>query len=358
MKNERINRVLIEMNNNNLDQILVTSKENIFYFTGKWINSGERMIALLIKSNGEHLLIYNKLFIIKEDLGINMINYDDSMDPIEILEKYIDINKPLGIDKDWQAHFLIKLLDKGYRKFVNGSQIVSKVRIIKDAEEINLMKISSEINDKVMKKLWDEFKEGNTEYYYTNVLKELYKEEGVKDFSFAPIIAFGSNGANPHYESGENVLKKGDTILIDIGGIYKNYCSDMTRTVFYGEEPEKKIREIYEIVKEANLIGISAVKAGKTFSSIDMSVREYISSMGYGDYFIHRTGHGIGIETHEPEDVSSNNYNIVKEGMTFSIEPGIYLMNKIGIRIEDLVLVKKDGCEVLNDVTKEIVVLD
>lgn len=89
-----------------------------------------------------------------------------------------------------------------------------------------------------------------------------------------------------------------------------------------------------------------------------MSVREYISSMGYGDYFIHRTGHGIGIETHEPDDVSSNSYNIVKEGMTFSIEPGIYLMNKIGIRIEDLVLVKKDGCEVLNDVTKEIVVLD
>ena len=240
MKNERINRVLIEMNNSNLDQILVTSKENIFYFTGKWINSGERMIALLIKSNGEHLLIYNKLFIIKEDLGINMINYDDSMDPIEILEKYIDINKPLGIDKDWQAHFLIKLLDKGYRKFVNGSEIVSKVRIIKDAEEINLMKISSEINDRVMKKLWDEFKEGKTEYYYTNVLKELYKEEGVKDFSFAPIIAFGSNGANPHYESGENVLKKGDAILIDIGGIYKNYCSDMTRTVFYGEEPKKR----------------------------------------------------------------------------------------------------------------------
>lgn len=358
MKTERINRVLKEMMTKGLKQILVSAPPSIFYLTGKWFNPGERMITLLLKSNGEHKLVVNKLFPVDQNLGIDIVWYDDCDNPIDILSKYIDKNEVLGIDKVWQAHFLISLMEKKAAKnFVNSSPIIDRIRMVKDEEERELMRIASQKNDIVMKNLWNELKEGKTEKYYANVLKELYAAEGMDGFSFEPIVAFCPNGADPHHETDDTVLKKGQSIVIDIGGVYKSYCSDMTRTVFFGEEPSDEHRKVYEIVKEANLRGIAAVKEGVKFSDIDKAARSYIGSMGYGEYFTHRTGHSIGIETHDFGDVGSTNHDEVKEGMIFSVEPGIYLKDNIGVRIEDLVMVKKDGAEVLNSVTKEIVVL-
>ncbi|MBE6048714.1 MAG: aminopeptidase P family protein [Clostridium sp.] len=358
MKTERINRVLKEMMTKGLKQILVSAPPSIFYLTGKWFNPGERMITLLLKSNGEHKLVVNKLFPVDQNLGIDIVWYDDCDNPIDILSKYIDKNEVLGIDKVWQAHFLISLMEKKAAKnFVNSSPIIDRIRMVKDEEERELMRIASQKNDIVMKNLWNELKEGKTEKYYANVLKELYAAEGMDGFSFEPIVAFCPNGADPHHETDDTVLKKGQSIVIDIGGVYKSYCSDMTRTVFFGEEPSDEHRKVYEIVKEANLRGIAAVKEGVKFSDIDKAARSYIESMGYGEYFTHRTGHSIGIETHDFGDVGSTNHDEVKEGMIFSVEPGIYLKDNIGVRIEDLVMVKKDGAEVLNSVTKEIVVL-
>lgn len=358
MKTERISRVLNEMNIKGLKQILVSAPPSIFYLTGKWFSPGERMITLLLKSNGEHKLVVNRLFPTEENLGIDIVWYGDSENPIDVLGKYIDKNEILGIDKTWPAHFLISLMEiNAAKNFVNASPIIDKIRMIKDEEERELMRIASQKNDMVMKNLWNELKEGKTEKYYANLLKELYEAEGMMDFSFEPIVAFSPNGADPHHETDNTILKKGQSIVIDIGGIYKSYCSDMTRTIFFGEEPSDEHRKVYEIVKEANLRGIAAVKEGAKFSEIDSAARSYIESMGYGEYFTHRTGHSIGIETHDFGDVSSVNHDEVKEGMIFSIEPGIYLKDNIGVRIEDLVMVKKDGAEILNSVTKEITVL-
>lgn len=358
MKTERINRVLKEMTAKGLKQILVSAPPSIFYLTGKWFSPGERMITLLLKSNGDHKLVINRLFPVEEDLGLDIVWYGDSDSPIETLSRYIDKNEVLGVDKTWPAHFLISLMEiNAAKNFVNASPIIDRIRMIKDEEERELMRIASQKNDIVMKNLWNELKEGKTEKYYANLLKELYEAEGMMEFSFDPIIAFSPNGADPHHETDNTVLKKGQSIVIDIGGIYKSYCSDMTRTVFFGEEPNEEHRKVYEIVKEANLRGIAAVKEGVKFSEIDNAARSYIESMGYGEYFTHRTGHSIGIETHDFGDVGSTNHDEVKEGMIFSVEPGIYLKDNIGVRIEDLVMVKKDGAEVLNSVTKEIVVL-
>ena len=359
MKKNRLNKVLYEMNRNDLKQMIITSAQSIFYLTGKWLRCGERMIALIIKSNGDHVLIINKLFPIEDNLDINVVWYDDSNNPIEILSRYIDKEYTLGIDKDWPARFLLGLIElKAAKMFVNSSYIVDRLRMVKDDEERELMRIASKKNDKVMLNLWNEFKEGKSEKYYVNVLRELYEQEGISEFSFSPIIAFSPNGADPHHETGSSKLRKGDSIVIDIGGIYKSYCSDMTRTVFFGEEPTKEHKNIYNIVKDANINGINVVKEGVKFSDIDNAARSYIQSNGLGEYFTHRTGHSIGIETHDFGDVSSNNDEEVKEGMIFSIEPGIYLANDIGVRIEDLVMVTKNGCEVLNSVTKDIVVIE
>lgn len=358
MKNSRVNKLIRGMEQEGLSQIIITSPASIFYLTGKWIHPGERMLTLYLNKSGDHKMIINKLFPVYEDLGVEMIWYEDTENPIDKLMKFINKNEVLGIDKDWPARFLIQLINNNAAKgFVNGSLIMDRVRMIKDEEEIQLMKDSSKINDKVMLKLWDNLVPGKSEKYYEGLLAELYESEGASGFSFSPIIATSPNGADPHHGTGKDIIKNGDSIVLDIGGKYNSYCSDMTRTVFIGEEPSKEHAEVYNIVKSANEKAISIVKEGVKFSDIDNAARSLITEAGYGEYFTHRTGHSIGIEVHDFGDVSGVNHEEVKSGMIFSIEPGIYLKDNIGVRIEDLVLVTKDGCEVLNSVTKEIVVL-
>lgn len=358
MKNNRVNKVLEGMIKEGLSQMIITSPASIFYLTGKWIHPGERMVALYINKNGNNKMVINKLFPVHEDLGVEMIWYEDTENPIEYLSKCIDKTEVLGIDKDWPARFLIQLINNNVAKgFVNSSPIIDRVRMIKDDEEIKLMKESSKINDAVMRKLWSNLKAGNTEKYYANLLQELYEAEGASGFSFSPIIATSPNGADPHHGTGKDIIKDGDSVVLDIGGKYNSYCSDMTRTVFIGKEPSKEHKEVYNLVKKANETAISIIKEGVKFSDIDNAARNVIKDAGYGEYFTHRTGHSIGIEVHDFGDVSGVNHEEVKAGMIFSVEPGIYLKDNIGVRIEDLVLVTKDGCEILNSVTKDIVVL-
>lgn len=358
MKKQRVLNVIKKMESINLSQMIVTSPASIYYLTGKWISAGERMIALYLNTKGNHKFIVNKLFPIEEDLGIDMVWFTDSDDPIKILSDIVEKDKVLGVDKFWPAQFLIRLMEfNAVKGFLNSSNIIDELRMIKDEEEKELMRKSSQINDRVMKKLWEELKEGYTEKYYARMLAELYEKEGAQGFSFDPILAFGDHAADPHHEPDTTKLKKGESLVIDIGGVYNHYCSDMTRTVFFGEEPSKENREIYEIVKNANLNAIAKVKDGAKFSEIDEAARSYIEESGYGKYFTHRTGHSIGLEVHDKGDVSSINHDEVREGMIFSIEPGIYLPNRIGVRIEDLVIVTKDGAEVLNSVTKEVTII-
>ncbi|WP_090090064.1 M24 family metallopeptidase [Clostridium uliginosum] len=358
MKENRVSKVIKEMKIQGLSQIIVTAPSSIYYLTGKWMSPGERMIALYINASGNHKFIVNKLFPIEEDLGVDIVWYTDSDDSIELLSKIVEKDSILGIDKDWSAKFLIRLMELNVAKgFVNSSVIIDNLRMIKDEEEIDLMRKSSQINDRVMLKLQSELKEGLTEKYYQRLLAEIYEQEGADTFSFTPIVAFDTNGADPHNECGGTKLKKGDTVVLDIGGVYNYYCSDMTRTIFFGEEPSSEKKEIYEIVRTANLKAIAKVKEGTKFSEIDAGARDYIEGKGYGEYFTHRTGHSVGLEIHDKGDVSSINHDEVKAGMIFSIEPGIYLKDKIGVRIEDLVLVTKDGVEILNSVTKNLTII-
>ena len=316
------------------------------------------MIALYLNVNGEHKFIVNKLFPIEGDLEVEILWYTDSEDSIKILSDIVNKNEVLGVDKFWPAQYLIRLMNlNSVKGFVNSSNIIDELRMIKDEEEKDLMRKSSKINDKVMEIIQNELKEGYTEKYYARLLAEIYEKEGAQGFSFDPILAYGENAADPHHEPDGTKLKKGDSLVIDIGGVYNHYCSDMTRTVFFGKEPSEEHKKIYETVRKANLNAIAKVKEGVKFSEIDAAARDYITEVGYGEYFTHRTGHSIGLEIHDKGDVSSINNQEVKEGMIFSIEPGIYLPGNIGVRIEDLVLVTKDGCEILNSVSKEITVV-
>lgn len=357
MKTQRLNAVLDQMKKNSIDQMLISDPYAIFYLTGKMIHPGERLLALYINVNGNNKMFINELFPVTEDLGVEMVWFNDTQNSVEIVSNGIDKNGTIGVDKNWPAKFLLALMDlcPGC-KFVNSSYIVDTLRSSKDEEEKDLMRKASALNDEAMKRLKDTINSDLTEKQLANKLSGIYEDLGADGFSFSPIIGFGPTGADPHGTPGDRKVKAGDAIILDIGCVKDNYCSDMTRTVFYKEAPEKA-KEVFEIVLEANKRAIALVKPGVRFCDIDAAARDYITEKGYGKYFTHRTGHSIGLECHDMGDVSSVNTDCVQEGMIFSVEPGIYLPGEFGVRIEDLVLVTKDGHENLNNHDKELVIV-
>jgi len=355
---DRFEKAINKMEKEGLSQLIVTSESDLFYFLGKWVHSGERMIALYINKNGDKKLIINEIIMNpKEFKNVDAIGYRDGQDPIEILLGLVDENEKLGIDKNWPSHFLIELMErKPAMKFVNSSKVIDGVRLIKGADEVEKLAKVSAIVDKVMNDFVSIVPQKFTEKEAEGKLLELFKKHGSEKFSFEPIIAYGANAANPHHLNSNAVPQSGDCIIIDIGGVTDDYCSDTTRTVFLGE-PCEEAKKIYELVRKANEAAIAKVKPGVTLGEIDRAARAVIEEAGYGEYFTHRTGHGIGIEVHELPSVSDGNAMKLEPGMAFSIEPGIYMEGKYGVRIEDIVIVTEDGCRVLNQYPKEIQII-
>ena len=343
MHKNRIDRLIKKMKENNLAHLIISDPYAIFYLLDIKIEPGERALALYLHRDGDLKLLINELFPQDKDIAADLIWYNDVEDGV------------IGIDKFWPAKFLLRLQEIfPDKKYINGSDIVDAVRRVKDEEEKNLMRESSAINDAVMEEIIPWVVKGLNEKELSAKLKEIYKANGVEEVSFEPITAYGRSAADPHHSTDDTCGKLGDCVVLDIGGMYKNYASDMTRTVFIGKASERA-REIYEIVKEANLRGIAAAKPGNKMSDVDKAARSYIEEKGYGKYFTHRTGHSIGLECHEAGDVSSVNDSVIEVGQIFSVEPGIYLLDEgIGVRIEDLVLITEDGCEVLNKVSKDL----
>lgn len=358
MDTNKLSRILKEMEAQGMPQMIISDPPSIYYLTGKWIHPGERMLALYLNVNGNHKLVINKLFPQEKDLGVELVWYDDVEDAVEILSKFVEKDKPIGIDKVWPARFLLRLQELGAgSKFLNGSLIVDGVRQIKDEREQQLMREAGAANDKIVERLIPYVVKGYTEVEMEKICREMYAETGHSGVSFDPIIGYGKSGADPHHANSNVKGKVGDSVILDIGGILNDYCSDLTRTVFIGEVSDRA-REVYEVVKEAQLRGIAAAKPGNRMCDVDKACRDYITEKGFGEYFTHRTGHSIGMEDHEYGDVSSVNEAIIKPGQCFSIEPGIYLMDEgIGVRIEDIVLITEDGCETLNNYTKDLIVV-
>ncbi len=358
MDTNKLSRILKEMEAQGMPQMIISDPPSIYYLTGKWIHPGERMLALYLNVNGNHKLVINKLFPQEKDLGVELVWYDDVEDAVEILSKFVEKDKPIGVDKVWPARFLLRLQELGAgSKFVNGSLIVDGVRQIKDEREQQLMREAGAANDKIVERLIPYVVKGYTEVEMEKICRDMYAETGHSGVSFDPIIGYGKSGADPHHANSNVKGKVGDSVILDIGGILNDYCSDLTRTVFIGEVSDRA-REVYEVVKEAQLRGIAAAKPGNRMCDVDKACRDYITEKGFGEYFTHRTGHSIGMEDHEYGDVSSVNEAIIKPGQCFSIEPGIYLMDEgIGVRIEDIVLITEDGCETLNNYTKDLIVV-
>ncbi len=353
----RMERVLEEMAKLSLEQSIVSDPMSIYYLTGAMIQPGERMLALLLWQDGGHKLFVNDLFPAPRG-GIPVVRFSDTDDSAAVVASYVDQEKPLGIDKNWPARFLLGLMEKeAAAAYVNASICVDIVRAVKDEEEQEKMRISSRVNDACMADFAKGLRFGMTEEDMEGLCRRIYAAHGCEDVSFTPIVGFGANGADPHHCNGGTVLRPGMTVLLDVGGRKDGYCSDMTRT-FFTAAPTEKQRTVYELVRAANEAAEAVIRPGVRLKDIDGAARDLIAAAGYGEAFNHRLGHFIGLDVHEYGDVSSGFDWPVQPGMIFSIESGIYLPGEFGVRIEDLVLVTEEGCQVLNRYPKELTVLN
>ena len=354
MRWERIDNVRREMVERGMSSLIVSDPMSIYYLSDVYIEPGERMLALLIKPDAVKLYV-NALFPVEQQDGLEICVLNDGFEPTIQLSQ--DVSGIVGVDKNWPSRFLLALMERASIKPVVGSPAVDICRMHKDAWEMEEMRKASAGNDRVMERTIRQLREGMTERELAAIMTNIYDEEGMPRVAFDPLICFGENGAFPHHETGDSKLKPGDSVIIDTGHRWGMYCSDMTRTVFFKSCTDEQ-RNVYDIVNKANRAGESIARPGIALRDVDAAARNVIIAAGYGEFFTHRTGHGIGIDVHEPPDVAATNSQLAEVGMVFSVEPGIYLPGKFGVRIEDLVAMTEDGCEVLNHHTHYLIIVD
>lgn len=351
MYQQRIDRVLAAMAQRGISQLLICDPQSIWYLTGYFVEPYERLLVFCLRSSGQHTLFLNKLYPVPETEH-ELVWFTDTDDSITLIAGRINPAGPIGIDKLWPARFLLPLMERCPQlRPVLASDCVDRCRACKDEAEQELMRAASRINDAVMEKATAFVKAGVTEKEVAAFIEAEYLAAGCSGPSFSTIVSFGAHASDPHHEPDDTVVQPGDCVLIDMGCCKDRYCSDMTRT-FYFQSADPEQTAIHDLVRRANEAAEALIRPGVPLCELDAAARTLIAEAGYGDYFTHRLGHFIGQADHEQGDVSSANQELAQEGMIFSIEPGVYLPGRFGVRVEDLVLVTRDGCEVLNQVDK------
>lgn len=265
--------------------------------------------------------------------------------------------KKIGFEQDFVTFEVYDKIRRTLREnteLIPTSGLVEAVRFIKDEQEIAFIKKAAEISDAVFTYILGLIKPGMREKEIEIEIDYRMKKLGALSPAFPTIVASGPRGSLPHALPSDRIVQRGDLITMDFGAVYQGYCSDITRTVSLGE-PNEKQKEIYQIVKEAQEAGLRAVRAGIAGSWTDKTAREVIEKAGYGSYFGHGLGHGVGLEIHEEPSLNKNCRKVLAAGAVVTVEPGIYIPNWGGVRIEDTVLVTKEGCEILTHSPKELI---
>ena len=258
-------------------------------------------------------------------------------------------------DRTWASHLLSLERAAPGRSFVAASEALPLLRAVKDREEIQRLRAAGSAADAAFADVIAEPFAGRAETEVAVELDRLLREHGHQRVDFT-IVGSGPNAASGHHEPGERRIQAGDAVVMDFGGVRDDYCSDLTRTVFVGE-PSHEEREVYAIVLAAQQAAFEAVRPGVAAQDVDRAARTVITDAGYGDRFVHRTGHGIGLEVHEPPYIVEGDETPLEPGMTFSDEPGIYLEGRFGVRIEDQVAVTAQGAQRLNEASRELTVV-
>ncbi|MQR95627.1 M24 family metallopeptidase [Fictibacillus phosphorivorans] len=341
-----------------IDALLVTSSSNRFYLSGFKGSSG-----VLLITKDEAVLITDfryKTQAAEQAEGYRVVMHTDPI-PQEVakLTKELSISK-LGFEQDHVTYSTYRTyetqLDDNNTELVAVSGLVEKLRLIKDESEIKIVKDAASIADAAFSHIIEYIRPGLTEREVSNELEFFMRKNGAISSSFDIIVASGYRSALPHGVASDKKIETGELVTLDFGAYYKGYCSDITRTVAIGNVSDE-LKEIYQVVYDAQMLGMKGIKPGMTGKDADALTRDYIASKGYGDYFGHSTGHGIGLDVHEGPALSMKSDTILEQGMLVTVEPGIYISGLGGVRIEDDALITKDGNESLTHATKTLLTL-
>jgi D-alanyl-D-alanine dipeptidase len=357
----RITRAAEEADRAGLDGLLVTPSADLVYLSGYSPPPLERLTCLLIRPGRDPILLVPELERPRAAVSpvgerIEVVGWLDGEEPYQHIASMLDDRGTFGAsDQMWATHLLALQEALPRVRFVPTAAVLSALRAVKDTDELELLSRAARGADEAFRRLRDSRLEGLREEEIAVLLASLLRECGHDDVSFT-IVASGPNGASPHHEPSDRTIRAGDPIVLDFGGRVGGYCSDLSRTVCVGEPPEG-FDEVYELVREAQEAAVQAVTPGTTAGDVDRAARDVIESAGYGEVFFHRTGHGIGLEEHEAPWIAPGNDEELRPGMCFSIEPGIYLGERFGVRIEDIVVVTKDGANRLNRASRELAIV-
>ncbi|MCI9120559.1 MAG: aminopeptidase P family protein [Oscillibacter sp.] len=347
-----------------LDAVLLTGEANRFYASGFFTPGGD---ATALVSRREAFFFTDARY--TEAAGRHLENAElrevkpgrGLMDQLKELVSLKGIRR-LGFEDAALSVQSFRRLEKALSEgkapceLVPASAPVLKLRQTKDKEELWAMETAQGIAERALEDILQEIRPGVTEKEIAARLQYLMLHYGASDLSFDPIVVSGPNGSLPHGVPSEKEIQAGEFVTLDFGCIWGGYCSDMTRTVAVGSATEE-MRKVYETVLAAQLAGIAAARAGVTGKDVDAAARDVIARAGYGDYFTHSFGHGVGVEIHEAPNAAASNDAPLPAGAVISAEPGIYIPGKLGVRIEDVIRITPEGCQNLTRAPKELLVL-
>ncbi|MQA06357.1 MAG: M24 family metallopeptidase [Streptosporangiales bacterium] len=344
--------------------LLVSPSSDLRYLTGYAAVPLERLTCLVVPAEGKPRLVVPRLEQPAAEAspaggsGLDIIGWDETDDPYAVVASLLSPRvETVAVDNHMWAEKVLRLQEAmpNVTQLLAG-EVLGPMRIVKSGEEVAALREAGAAIDRVHARMGEWLVAGRTERAVGADIEAAILAEGHERVDFV-IVGSGPNGASPHHEVSDRVIADGDAVVVDIGGTMPSgYCSDCTRTYAVGRPPAE-FGECYAVLRDAQEAACAAVRPGVTAESVDAAARNIIADAGYGDYFIHRTGHGIGLDTHELPYLVAGNDLALEPGMVFSVEPGIYLPGKHGARIEDIVVVTEDGGERLNEVGRDLVLL-
>lgn len=341
---DRINNLYTELKQQQIDSCFISSKANVYYLSGYYTDPHERIIGIILIDQLDPIFLLPKM---EEkdarDAGWKhvILTYSDHENPWHVLQQFLKKQEKqpvnLAVEKDHltinRFHALKEIFPN--TSYVDATGILQNLRVVKSKREHDLLKTAAEFADLGVKTGVEALKEGVSELEVVAAIEHALKKEGIREMSFQTMALFGEKTASPHGTPNQTKLTKNNFVLFDLGVIYEGYCSDITRTVAFGNITDEQ-KHIYDTVLEAQQRAIDASKTGTAVGELDKIARNYITEQGYGDYFTHRLGHGLGIETHEYPSMHHENELSIEPGMCFTIEPGVYVPKVGGVRIEDM----------------------
>ncbi|SHF79611.1 M24 family metallopeptidase [Ornithinibacillus halophilus] len=365
--NERLKTLTTWLNDENVDVAFINSKENVYYLSNFYTDPHERLMGIFVFKQSEPLFVLPAMEVNqlkREGWKHEIVGYSDHENPWELIRTIIESRKldfvnTVTLEKEilsyGRSEALLNLFPDA--KVISVEDKLNEMRVVKNESEIEVIKRATEMADYGVQVGVEALTEGITEMEVLAKIEFELKKKGIREMSFSTMVLFGEKSGDPHGNPGDRKLKAGDMVLFDLGVVLDGYCSDITRTVAFKSITEEQ-REIYDTVLKAQMASLEASKPGTRIGDLDIAARDVITEAGYGEYFPHRIGHGMGINVHEFPSMSHLNDGTLKEGMVYTIEPGIYLPDVGGVRIEDDVLITKDGYETLTKFPKELQIID